>query len=91
MKYEVVNSGSNLSPLSLANGACAGADSVCGGLNGVCGSVDVGCAGIDFICFGDTDPSCDGGNVFPCENPGFGCRSGCGGSKWSNCIGIKSV
>lgn len=69
------------------NGACVGADAGCIGVDDGCGEVngvcpDVGCP---------TDDNCACGNTFPCENPNFGCLTGCGGSAWHNCVRPYSI
>lgn len=74
MEFEVLSTGtSNMK--KIANPACPGINGYCPGVNGVCPGVNKFC---------DSDSNCP--NVFPCANPGFGCRSGCGGAKSSNCV-----
>lgn len=80
-EYEVLNVGT--SQTRSINVFCPSADLFCGSVNGTCGAVDGACASVNVSC--GSDNNCDGGNVFPCENPGFGCRSGCGGASTTNC------
>ncbi len=59
------------------------------GVNFFCFSKNVGC--IDSVC-ANVDCSCGGsGNSFPCTNPGFGCRNGCGGASSSMCAAPKII
>lgn len=81
MDYEVLNSG-------MGNGGIRSANAICPGVNGLCPSVNIFCS--DSGCGGgDTGSNCP--NVFPCENPGFGCRAGCGGAKGTNCAVDQSL
>lgn len=77
--YEIIKSG-NLEP-SLINPACPGVNLVCPGYNAICPGTNASCA--DVGCGSDS-------NCFPCENPGFGCRHGCGGAS-SSCAEPESI
>lgn len=95
-EYEVLNVGT--SSARFINMVCGGGNLACGGIDVLCGSVNGGCTAVDDTCSGingdcgcGSDSNCDGGNVFPCENPGFGCRSGCGGASAMNCPEIMSM
>lgn len=90
MGYEVINIGTHADP-NIINIACPSIDALCVGVNVVCPAIDGECGSINAICGGDADSNCDGGNVYPCENPGFGCRSGCGGAVATNCVEPVSV
>lgn len=82
MDYEVLNRGmSNGTTIRSVDGACVSFDAGCPSVNIVC--PDFGCGG------GNTDSNCS--NVFPCENPGFGCRTGCGGARGTNCAVDQSL
>lgn len=77
MEYEILNLGSTYTPNDVYV---------------VCPVVNNGCPEVNFICFGDVHIICGGddgggddGNVFPCENPGLGCRHGCGGATGEMC------
>ncbi len=57
--------------------------------NYYCPSTDNGCGNL--LCL---NGSCQGGspgNSFPCTNPGFGCRNGCGGATASMCARPWSI
>ncbi len=73
MDYEILNSTSMYN--STVNGACADVNIPCPSINF--------CADVNLICGGGGN---DGGNVFPCANPGLGCRHGCGGGYGNMCV-----
>ncbi len=54
-----------------ANIFCYSKNTLC--VNGLCVNGNCGCSG-------------NTGNVYPCANPGFGCRNGCGGASSSMCV-----
>lgn len=73
MEYEVINDGSYI-PNDL--------NIFCPGVNALC--PNIGCGGdINILCGGGGGG--DEGNIFPCENPGMGCRHGCGGASSTMC------
>ena len=75
--YEVLNTG--IKPLITTKGV--GVNNICpnpGCPNGNCPSFQIWCPSLDIIC--------DCGADSFCINPGLGCRAGCGGSKWTNCV-----
>lgn len=82
MDYEVLNVGRTTVSPYVANPVCPSVNGICPGVNGYCPGGNKVCPGTNSSC-GGTDKNCP--NVFPCANPGFGCRSGCGGSKYTNC------
>ena len=90
-EYEVLNVGAS-SRLHDVNGFCWGLDIGCPSVNGHCEAVDAACPSINVVCDCELDSDCDdGGNVFPCENPGLGCRNGCGGASAMHCPEIMSI
>lgn len=83
MDYEVLNVGlgTPANPQVEVNGACANV----GCPNLICPSVNLKCGS------SPTEPDTNCPNVFPCANPGFGCRSLCGGAKGTNCVAPYSL
>lgn len=77
MDYEVLNIG--IKEYDLVNSFCPGVNAVCPGINAICSGVNATC---------DTDSNC--GNNFSCENPGLGCRTGCGAPSTITCPDIMS-
>ena len=82
MDYEVVK------PSDVTNGVEVNfvCPDICPDVDVVC--PDIGCGQVDSTC--NVDSACDG-NSFPCENPGFGCRHGCGGANATNCATTQST
>ncbi len=77
MDYEILNAETHLP--QFVNAVCPGVNVVCPGVNGACPGVNATC---------DPDTNC--GNNFPCENPGLGCRTGCGAPSTTTCPDIMS-
>lgn len=85
MEYEILNPGTNDMGIGI-NGACADIDLACLEINGACPEINVGCSDGS-----DGDCGSEGGNSFPCENPGFGCPIGAGGLRFNNCERPQSL
>ena len=87
MDYEVLNVGSSTVMPNWVNPLCPSSNGICPGANLFCPGTNASCPGIDASC--GVDSNC--ANSYPCENPGFGCRSGCGGAKGTNCATPYSI
>lgn len=84
LDFEIVNAGTAVDP-QILNIICPSVDEYCASVNASCPSINGACAGADILC-SCSNSSCNTGNVFPCANPGVGCRSGCGGARATNCV-----
>lgn len=87
MDFEVLNTGMISANPLFTNSLCPGTNGICPGVNAACPGVNGACSGVNASC--GVDSNCP--NVFPCSNPGFGCRSGCGGAKNTNCVAPYSL